>query len=342
MKLCIIGVRGHYGYVLDGLSALPEVALVGISTGADGDDIAPLKSWCEANGQPGRVFEDWREMLDAISPDIVAVAGPFERTAEMCIEALGRGMHVFCEKPVAMTLAELDEVAAAYAAARATSGAGLAAMMGMRYDPAFHAAWRAVAGGAIGEVRIISARKSYKLGRRAEFYHSRATYPGTIPWVGSHAIDWVRWFTGKEFRTVFATHSAAHNRDHGELETAAMCQFTLADGVQASVSIDYLRPDSAPTHGDDRIRLAGTDGVIEVRDGEAFLINGQADGEQRLPAECDRQIFVDFVGSVTGAGECLISPADTLAVTEACLLARQSADEGRVVTFGDNLNQGGN
>ena len=42
----------------------------------------------------------------------------------------------------------------------------------------------------------------------------------------------------------------------------------------------------------------------------------------------------DFVAGIEG-GECLISAADTLAVTEACLLARQSADEGRPVTFGE-------
>lgn len=330
MKLCMIGVRGHYGYVLEGLSALAQVHVAGISAGADGDDIGPLKKWCDANGHPGRVFDNYREMLDALSPDIVAVAGPFERTAEMCIEAFARGVHVFSEKPVAMTLAELDELAAAHA----QSGVRFAAMMGLRYEPAFHTAWRAVQGGAIGEVRLIDTRKSYKLGRRDAFYRSRATYPGTIPWVGSHAIDWIRWFSGGEFETVFAAHSTQHNRGHGELETIALCQFSLTGEVLASASIDYLRPASAATHGDDRVRVAGTEGVIEVRDGKVLLINARADGERELAAACDRQIFRDFVGSIEG-GECLISAADTLAVTEACLLARLSADEGRPVTFGE-------
>ncbi len=178
----------------------------------------------------------------------------------------------------------------------------------------------------------MDARKSYKLGRRDAFYRSRATYPGTIPWVGSHAIDWIRWFADSEFETVFATQSAQHNRGCGELETAALCQFTLAGEVLASVSIDYFRPRGAATHGDDRIRVVGTEGVIEVSGGKVLLIDD--DGERELAAECDRQIFRDFVAGVEG-GECLISAADTLAVTEACLLARQSADEGRLVTFGE-------
>jgi len=323
----MIGVRGHYGYVLDGLPRLPVVQVAGVSAGADGDDVTPLAAGCKAAGRAAPVFDDYREMLDSVRPDVVVVAGPFERTAEMCIEAFRRGAHVFSEKPVAMTLDELDELAAAYA----RSGKHLAAMMGLRYEPHVYTAWRAVLGGAIGEVRLIDARKSYKLGRREAFYHSRRTYPGTIPWVGSHAIDWIRWFAGGEFETVFARHSTRHNRSHGELESAALCQFTLTGEVLASVSIDYFRPDAAGTHGDDRVRAVGTEGVIEVSGGKVLLADG--DGERELAAECDRQIFQDFVGAIEGGGECLISAADTLAVTEACLLARQSADEGRIVTF---------
>lgn len=332
----MIGVRGHYGYVLDGLPHLPHVQVVGVSAGDPADDIAPLKTWCDENAHPAKVFDDWRRMLDELSPQIVVVAGPFERIAEMCIEAFSRGAHVLSEKPVAMTLAELDSLAAAHS----RGNVHFAAMMGLRYDPAFYTAWRAVKDGAVGEVRLIDTRKSYKLGRRDAFYCSRRTYPGTIPWVGSHAIDWIRWFTGQDFRTVFAAHSTGGNRGHGELEASALCQFTLTGDVLASVSIDYFRPETAPTHGDDRLRTVGTDGVIEVRDGKVWLIN--ADGEQEVPAECGRQIFRDFVAHVEGGGEALITACDTLTVTEACLLARLSADERRSVAFGSQPAEGRN
>ena len=43
--------------------------------------------------------------------------------------------------------------------------------------------------------------------------------------------------------------------------------FEFADGVATSASIDSLRPENpALDHGDDRIRVMGTDGSIEVRD----------------------------------------------------------------------------
>ena len=308
MKLCMIGTRGHNGYVHAGMEQLTDVQVVATSDG---------------------LSDDWLAMLDAERPDLLSVAGPFEKHADICIEAFRRGIHVFCEKPVAMTLDELDRVRAAHEA----SGVHFAAMMGLRYKPAFHTAWQAVRDGAIGSVRLITAQKSYRLGERADFFRSRSTYPGTIPWVGSHAIDLIHWFSGEAFESVRAAHSTRDNRGHGDLEVSALCQFTMTNEALASASIDYLRPANAPTHGDDRIRVAGTRGVIEVREGEALLINDETDGEQTLAATCDRQVFRDFVQRASGGLEALIGPEDTFAVTEACLLARQSADEGSTIKF---------
>ena len=343
MKLCMIGNRGHNGYVFGGLMQRPDIRVVGVSAGthapeqssvqgtADEDDPAPLKAWCDENGHDAAVFEDYRVMLDRVHPELVSVAGPFERHAEMCLECFARRIPVFCEKPVATDLADIARLEAAWR----ESGVHFAAMMGLRYDPAFYSAWRLVRDGAVGDVRLLSARKSYKFGTRPDYYRYRASYGGTIPWVGSHAIDWIYWFGGRPFVSVSATHTTRANRDYGELEMTAACQFELEDDVLATVTLDYFRPANAPTHGDDRIRVAGTDGVIEVRGGAVFLINADTDGEARMPAVCDRQIFCDFVAQVEGSGVALLTGADTLEVTKACLLARESADQGRIVRWAE-------
>lgn len=329
MRLCMIGDRGHNDYVLAGLEEMPHVRVVGLSPGTEEDDIDRLRAWCAGHGHSPRVFADYRRMLDELAPEVLSVCGPFELHAEMCLEAFRRGIHVFCEKPVATTLEDLEALRAAHGEA----GVHFAAMMGLRYDPAFYTAWQAVRAGAIGVVRLVNTRKSYKLGHRPAYYRRRETYGGTIPWVGSHAIDWIHWFSGESFLSVYATHSARYNRDHGDLEVSALCHFVMTNEVLASASIDYFRPANAPTHGDDRLRVAGTDGVVEVRGGQVLLINDETDGEESLAPACDRQIFCDFIGHVQGRATALLGAEETLAVTEACLLARQSADEGQPVDF---------
>jgi predicted dehydrogenase len=259
----------------------------------------------------------------------VSIAGPFEKRAEMCVEAFKNRIHVFCEKPVALTLKELEKMKKVHE----KSQVHFAHMMGTRYQPSFYTAWQSVKNGEIGEIRLINSQKSYKLGSRPEYYHKRDTHGGTIPWVGSHAIDWVHWYTRKEFKTVYATHSIKNNKGHGELESTALCHFTLTDDVYASVTIDYLRPSTALTHGDDRIRIVGTKGVLEVCHDEATIVNNETNGMERLDTKCDKQIFQDFVEHAKGDSRALIGAADTLNVTEACLLARQSADENRIKYF---------
>lgn len=329
MKLCMVGTRGHYGYVLTDLEDLPHIEVVGLSAGNSEDDITPLSTWCNDHDQKTEVYDDYKKMFDEVKPDIAVICSNFERHTEMCVEAFERNIHVFCEKPVAITLTELTQLRSAHNASDAT----IAPMMGLRYHPAFYTAWQLVKEGAIGDVCMINARKSYKLGERPDYYGVRDTYGGTIPWVGSHAIDWIYWFSGEQFKTVHSFHTDARNGNNGTMEMSAVSQFELSNNVLASASMDYLRPATAPTHGDDRIRIGGTDGVVEVRNEKVYLINGETEGEQAPAMACDRQMFVDFVNSIEGRGDRLVGPEDTFAVTEACLLARQSADEGRAIDF---------
>jgi len=112
-----------------------------------------------------------------------------------------------------------------------------------------------------------------------------------------------------------------------------LCHFTLSNEIFGSVSIDYLRPGEAPTHGDDRLRIVGTRGILEVRNGKVFLINDEIDGIREVPLLSEQNIFLDFLKQVRGQGNCLVSAEDSFYVTEACLKARQSADEKKVIWF---------
>jgi len=181
----------------------------------------------------------------------------------------------------------------------------------------------------VGEIRLVNTQKSYKLGQRPDFYKKRETYGGTIPWVGIHAIDWIHWITEKKFLSVYATHSRLHNSGHGELETTALCHFTLEDEVFASLSIDYLRPHGAPTHDDDRMRIVGTKGIVEVINERVFLTDEK--GHREVPLVEKGQIFEDFLREIRGQGKCMVTPEDSILTTEIALKARLSADTGQIV-----------
>ena len=327
MNFCMIGSRGHFSYVFQSIGKVPGITLDGISSGCE-DDPGRLLLGANETGFDPAVYTDWKEMLNQISPDLVAVDGPFDKHAEMAAYALDRGIHVFCEKPIALTMSDLDRVMKA----QKRSGARIVSMVGLRYQADFQYALHLVRIGAVGKVKLVRAQKSYRLGNRPAFYRHRESYGGTIPWVGSHAIDWILAFSGSPFHEVYATQTADDNFNHGELEVACQCLFTMKNGVQAMASIDYLRPPAAPSHGDDRVRIAGTDGILEVIDGKVLLIDKE--GKRELPVPpAERELFSDFANSLTGKQDCLVPESETFELARACLLARESADTGKIIRF---------
>ena len=327
MKLCMIGARGHSFYVLVDLPQIRDIELCAVSSGS-GEPSSLLKSVEKWNLSP-RGYADWREMLEKEQPDVLSIDGPFELHAEMCVEALRRNIHVFCEKPIALKEEDLDGIRQAYE----KSSASIISMTALRYEPAFYTAYQLVRSGRIGKVMLIQTRKSYKLGTRPDFYKKRATYGGTIGWVGSHAIDWIQWFSGSRFASVSATQTTTENQGNGDLEIAAQCLFTMKNGVLAQASMDFLRPANAPTHGDDRIRVAGTQGVVEVALGKVTLTDAEGCREITDLQKPERGFFAAFIGSIRGECAAPATPDETFETTLACLKAQQAADKHKMKEF---------
>lgn len=302
MKVCFIGNCGHSKKAYATLMGRADVAICGF---------APGSTYERADKAPDALiprYESYTEMLDAEQPDLAVVSPVFGRTGEVILACAARGVDVFSEKPVAVSLEELERVECAVR----ESGIRFCAMHYLRFAPAFYHAAHLVHEGAIGEVKLLTAQKSYQFGTRPAWYGNRSLYGGTIPWVGIHAIDWIYHFSGKRFRSVTA-------QSVGSPEMAALCQFEMEDGVMASVNIDYYRPASAPTHGDDRIRCVGTKGVLEVRNKRIYLIN--ENGERVITPTEAPELFTEFL-----EGGVPISPEEIVYLTRAALTAREAAD----------------
>ncbi|MGJ8454168.1 Gfo/Idh/MocA family protein [Pseudothermotoga sp. U03pept] len=325
MRICIIGSSGHYQYVLRGLHK--DTRIVAIAPGSAGEEMTPLRKALKELDLHVREYEQYEKMIDIEKPDAVAINSFFGVNSKILIEMLQRKIHSFVEKPIAISFEDLNQIKSLYESVQ--KDVFFTAMFGLRYKAHFLTAKVLIDSGEIGKIRLLNTQKSYKLGKRHSFYTKRSTYGGTIPWVGIHAIDWINWFTGTKFLTVYATHSKIDNKDHGDLEMTALCHFVLDQEIFACVSIDYLRPEQALTHDDDRVRVVGTKGILEVTRGKVIVLDDK--GEREVPLVAEKQIFSEFLSQIKGTGSCMVTPRDSILATEIALKARESADTGRVV-----------
>lgn len=326
MKTVLIGASGHSGmYLPDHFSEDRKFTAVAPGSGGESVDSA-VKKLQQAGYAPAE-YADYREMLQKEKPDVVIVDNFYGEHGSVILDAFAAGCHVLAEKPAAGNIDELERVMEAWKMA----GTCFASMFTYRYDGAFYRARQLISQNAVGQIRLVNAQKSYKFGVRPEFMTRRESYGGTIPWVGIHGIDWILWMSGKRVKSVSAVQCAAEAQNGISPETTALAQFRMEDEVLASLTVDYLNPASAKSHGDDRVRIVGTGGVLEVRDGRVILTNG--DGVQYPEnAPVMKDMFGDFLKQVSGQGQCRISAEESFAANYAALLAQQAADSGEILT----------
>ncbi len=310
MRIGIIGASGHWAYALN---ELKNHTVAGICAGFDGEDISSVEKTLEKNGIP---FKKYGRFEDIPEMDIAIVNTRFDLNARYTKECLKRNIFVFSEKPLALSVEETEEIK------NIKTDAFVACMFGISYEGWCLTLKEAVRN--IGTVRMINGRKSYKLGVRPDFYKSKDTFGGILPWVGIHAMHWMYFVTGLKFKEVRSFVSNRENFNNGDLETCAVSTFVMENGALATVTADYYRPTEAPTWDDDRLRIVGTKGVLEYEKGKVFLIDEH--GERELPLMPSEDIFKLFVDRIKG-NNVGVSMEESLYITQVALKSDKAAEK---------------
>lgn len=262
MKIGFIGGWGHH--YLKGL--FPSDALHA-AVAADGVDDAAARRFIDK--LPGATwYADPTAMLDQFKPDFLSVGSIYAHNVRWVLEGLKRDIPTVSDKPIASTWEQLQQVRSLLAG----TGRILVTEFDFRARPEFRAARKAVLAGWIGTPILATAQKSYKWGTRPAWYADRSQYGGTLMWIASHGLDAIWFVTSK--RIVAATGQGGNlsQPNYGTAEDHTVSLLELEGGGSGVVHADFLRPAKASTHGDDRLRVIGSGGVVEVRDGRCTLI----------------------------------------------------------------------
>lgn len=313
MKIGIVGGHGH-----ECIRIHPDAEF---AWALDGYDNAAAE---RARGRGGKIFADLSTLLEGFRPDLVYIGSAYARNGTFAAEALRAGRNVVCEKPLAVTtqdlrtLLELTE----------SSGLGIVAEFTMRWNPALRKIRELIQEGALGRIVLVQAQKTYKFGtNRPDFYRQRETFGGIIPWVACHAIDYAAWCTGLSYESVCASHGNRAFPDYPGMEDHAAMFFQMEGGVPCVITADFLRPDGAATHGDDRLRITGERAVVEMTNDEVSLIDPSGTTKWSCPPTEAMAIerARDLVEAAFGRPT-LLSMSESFATTAAALAAHEAAD----------------
>ena len=325
IRLGMIGFDGHPGEILGQLKHLPDVELVAYAI--DGSDPLSLESNLKnAFVRQAKRYEEFTDMLEHETLDMAAINNNDGRRTKALLACAAKGIHAIAEKPLALNRGDLEAVRRAYAKPNLRLGC----LLPMRFSPPFLALKQILDSGEIGEVLQITGQKSYNLGPRPEWQRHRETYGSTVLWIGPHLIDLMRFCSGRELVEVAGYQSRVAHPEIGDMEDVTGAVYRLDNGGVATMHMDYLRPDSAPGHGDDRLRLAGTKGVAEYMESLGVVVLSPDKKPYNVsPLPPAGSVFVDFVESVYLGKQAMLPIRDIYRVNEITLATHEAAREHR-------------
>lgn len=322
MKVAILGC-GALGQVhANSFSKLKGIEITGVcdQKSESADDLSRI------TGAPA--FYSFQQMLAEAEFDAISITLPTYLHKEYTLLAAKARKHVICEKPIALTLEDAEEMIAACE----ENGVRLFIGQVVRFFPDYVSMKHSLDHGDIGRACVAHAsRVGPHPGSRSNWYNDSDLSGGVIVDLMIHDLDFLRWSMG-EIRTVYTLYSKTDQLEY------ALVTLQFENGAVANVEASWGVP--GPFHT--KAEIAGSGGIViaDSQKSSPLRIQKHADSANssniavprsplfRTPYDLEIEHFVDCIRN--GAGP-IVTAQDAYKALEIALAARESAHTGKAV-----------
>jgi predicted dehydrogenase len=227
----------------------------------------------ELGGVP--FYEDYRQMLEAVRPDITVVMTPHYLHPQMAIDAMKAGSHVLVEKPMAIQVADADKMVEV----AQQTGQLLAVNFQQRLRPEVLAAKKLIDEGRVGKIQRVSLVVPWP---RSYRYYSLANWRAT--WWGEgggvllnqapHDLDLVCHLAGMPKRVISWNRTHLHQI---EVEDTISSMLEWENGATG-----YLHISTAESGPKSDLEVVGTKGSLQIGSGQLNFHEFEADVHEYL------------------------------------------------------------
>ena len=201
-------------------------------------------------------YTDYHELIGDETIKAVSIATPDFAHTDIVIDSLKAGKAVLVEKPLATTLEECEKIVEV----QASTGAKLMVDFANRWNPPFVHIREMVKTGELGIPRMIYIRLNNTIYVPTEML-SWASKSSVAHFLGSHAVDLIRWITGAEAARVYAVSRSEILKKRG-IDTPDYFQsiIELTNGATAVVENCWIVDEHSPSVFDFKCEVIGTKG----------------------------------------------------------------------------------
>jgi predicted dehydrogenase len=289
------------------------------------------------------VFTDYRQMFETV--DAVTICTPNKYHAEMTIAALQAGLHVLCEKPMAMTPEECEEMLDA----ANKSGKVLSIAYHWRFMKESKAAKELIMENDIGQPMVARAKalRRRKVPGWGVFTNKELQGGGSLIDYGCHFLDLCLWMLGNP--KVSEVSGTAYNRlskmtgqvnlwgsfnhETFEVDDHVTAYIKCANGASILFETSWM---ANIKEDEESLSISGETGGVDlfpfqlnyVKNG--MLLNSVADF---LPGEEDPSLpqARNFINSCLGTEELVVKPSEALQVSQIIAAIYKSSETGQSI-----------
>lgn len=306
-------------------------------------DAAPGRAEEMAAQYGGRVYSDWKQLIEQGELDAVSVCSPNATHAEISVFALERGLHVLCEKPMATSLPDCERMVSAGQKA----GRLLFIGQNQRFSKTHIKARAIIESGQIGRVLRFQSSFGHEgpeiwtKNSNTWFYDKNQAAFGAVFDLGIHKVDLLHYLLGERFVEVCAMLGTLDKKhSDGTLisvdDNAAMILRT-AEGAIGTVSASWTNYGQE----ENATRIYGAEGVLHIfedpkkplyiQKGKRRRIVRDIEAMQTNENQFDTGIISAFVEAIQGGREASAAGESVCHAMRTVFGAVQSAQTGRRV-----------
>ncbi|HEX4486062.1 MAG TPA: Gfo/Idh/MocA family oxidoreductase [Terriglobales bacterium] len=208
----------------------------------------------------------YQRLFHSYQLDAVLICVPTFLHEDLVVEAAQCGLHVLCEKPMALNAASAARML------RATESSGVVFMVAqlLRFWPQYTAIKKLLTEGKLGRLHSTATYRLAKPPMWSTWFRDPEKSGGCLLDLQIHDMDFIYWMLGRpKILQTFAVKSGSAPKDH--VNTV----LTFADDQIATIEASYLMPDSWPFSCG--LRLTGSQAAAEYRFVSADDIAGRAE-----------------------------------------------------------------
>jgi predicted dehydrogenase len=263
------------------------------------------KQWAQKYNVPERNiynYENFDQIKNNPDIDVVYVVLPNSMHAEYTIRAAKAGKHVLCEKPMAISVKQCDEMIAACKAAKRK----LAIAYRLHFEPNNRELVRLAREQTHGAVKLIEASAGFRIGEPTQWRLDKALAGGgSLMDIGIYALQAARYISGEEPSAVSA-HMSITDRVKFKPGVDESMLFTLEfpSGVMANCASSYAV-------GLNRFRASAERGWFEVAPALNYVgIKGRM-SSQGGPKDFDFPAVDHFAAEMDDFADCILNGKET-------------------------------